>query len=437
MPAIFRLPRIVRGREPKNMNRRHFAGAVLPFILGVPLALAQPKKADLSRLVVVGDSLFAGFQNFSLLGSQQVHSSAALVAAQAHTQLVLPLVKDPGVPNVLEITSMSPLTIAPKMAPPFLINNAVAPRVDPSVSPTNLAVPGVFLAEVLNKRPTSTPITAVDFLTNIVLGIPSGAPQSQVERAVSLKPTTILFWAGNNDVLLAELTGDFNLLTPPAAFFFSLDKTMQTLSGTGATLVVANLPDTTVVPYFISAETVAAQTGYPVDYVRSALGLNPGDKIRPAAQRLVPGILANPHTGPLPKMCRAPNPSDPVIPGLPYTQVPCVFRNSEALIVRAYIAVFNALILAETALRHVTLVDIHSLIDGINRNGYTVNGRHLTPDFLGGLVTLDGIHPTNTLHAIIANKFIDTMNDKLKTTIPAVSVEQVAKTDPLIFPPMQ
>src|SRR5262249_32963547 len=325
-------------------NRRHFAGAVLPFILGVPLALAQPKKADLSRLVVVGDSLSAGFQNFSLLGSQQVHSSAALVAAQAHTQLVLPLVKDPGVPNVLEITSMSPLTIAPKMAPPFLINNAVAPRVDPSVSPTNLAVPGVFLAEVLNQRPISTPITAVDFLTNIVLGVPSGsASHSQVERAVSLSPTTILFWAGNNDVLLPELTGDFNLLTSPPSFFFTLDKIMEALSGTGASLVVANLPDATAVPYFISAETIAAQTGAPVDYVRSALGLNPGDKIRPAAQRLVPGILANPTTGPLPKMCTAPVPGDPVIPGLPYTQVPCVFRNSEAQIIRAYIAVFNAM----------------------------------------------------------------------------------------------
>jgi hypothetical protein len=421
------------------MNRRHFAGAVLPFVLGVPLALAQPQKANLSRLVVVGDSLSAGFQNFSLLGSQQLHSYAALVAAQAHTPLVLPLVKEPGVPNVLEITSFSPLTIEPVKATPFPFNNAMAPRVDPHASPTNLAVPGVFLAEVLSKRPTPTPNTAIDFLNNIVLGVPSGTPQSQVERAVSLSPspTTILFWAGNNDVLLPELTGDFNLLTPPPSFFFTLDKIMQTLSGTGASLVVANLPDATVVPYFISAETIAAQTGAPVNYVRSALGLNPGDKIRPAAQRLVPGILANPTTGPLPKMCTAPIPGDPVIPGLPYTQAPCVFRNSEAQILRAYIAVFNALIQVETTLRHATLVDIHSLIDDINSKGYDVNGRHLTPDFLGGLVTLDGLHPTNTLHAIIANEFIDTMNDNLKTKIPRVSVEAVAKTDPLIFPPMQ
>src|SRR5262245_7134257 len=127
------------------MNRRHFAGAVLPFVLGVPLALAQPKKAGLSRMVVVGDSLCAGFQNFSLLGSQQVHSYAALVAAQAHTPLVLPLVKEPGVPNVLEITKMSPLTIEPVDVSPFPYNNAMAPRVHPDDSPTNLAVPGVFL----------------------------------------------------------------------------------------------------------------------------------------------------------------------------------------------------------------------------------------------------------------------------------------------------
>src|SRR5215831_3947442 len=106
------------------MNRRHFAGAVLPLVLGVPLALAQPPKANLSRLVVVGDSLSAGFQNFSLLESQQVHSYANLLATQADTPMVLPLVKEPGVPNVLEITSMSPLTIEPVNAPSFPYNNA-------------------------------------------------------------------------------------------------------------------------------------------------------------------------------------------------------------------------------------------------------------------------------------------------------------------------
>ena len=53
----------------------------------------QPRhKADLSRLVVVGDSLSAGFQNDSLLDLQQPHGYASLVAAQARVPLWLPLI---------------------------------------------------------------------------------------------------------------------------------------------------------------------------------------------------------------------------------------------------------------------------------------------------------------------------------------------------------
>jgi len=50
----------------------------------------RAQKADLSRLVVVGDSLSAGFQNGSLLDSQQVHGYANLVAQQAGANLRLP-----------------------------------------------------------------------------------------------------------------------------------------------------------------------------------------------------------------------------------------------------------------------------------------------------------------------------------------------------------
>ena len=208
-------------------------------------------------------------------------------------------------PNVLQLTSLSPLIIEPVKAPN--ITDPVDARIDPSAIPTNLAVPGVFVADILNKRPTPTITSAVDFLTDVVLGVPAGQPQSQVERVLSMKPhpTTIFFWAGNNDVLFPVLTGDFSLLTSPASFFASLEAIMQKLSGANHTLVVANIPDVTTVPYLTSAETIAAQAHVPVEYVRFVLGLAPGDTIRPAAQRLVPGILQHPGTGPLPQMHRA------------------------------------------------------------------------------------------------------------------------------------
>ena len=80
-----------------------------------------------------------------------------------------------------------------------------------------------------------------------------------------------------------------------------------------------------------------------------------------------------------------------------------------------------------------TLVDIWTLVSNLAANGVEVNGQKLTTSFGGGLFSLDGVHPTNTGNAIIANEFIKTMNRSLQTGIPPVSVQQVAKTDPL-FP---
>jgi hypothetical protein len=97
--------------------------------------LAQ-KKADLSRLVVVGDSLSAGYQNNSLLDSQQIHGYASLVAGQAGVALPLPLIAAPGLPNVLTLVSAGP---PPVIAP---APGSSPGRDDYTVLPMNLSVPG-------------------------------------------------------------------------------------------------------------------------------------------------------------------------------------------------------------------------------------------------------------------------------------------------------
>ena len=79
------------------------------------------QEADLSRLVVVGDSLSAGFQNGSLLDSQQPHGYASLVAKQARVDLPLPLIAAPGIPNVLTLLSAGP--------PPVIVRAAGASAV--------------------------------------------------------------------------------------------------------------------------------------------------------------------------------------------------------------------------------------------------------------------------------------------------------------------
>ena len=75
---------------------------------------------------------------------------------------------------------------------------------------------------------------------------------------------------------------------------------MQRLANTGATLIVANIPDVTVIPYLTSAEKFAAQTPYPLSVIGPILGIGPGDFLTPDAFPLIPAIIANPALGPLP-----------------------------------------------------------------------------------------------------------------------------------------
>src|SRR5450756_1257526 len=58
------------------------------------------RKADFSRFVVAGDSLSAGYQNSQLIESGQVHGYANVIAIQAGVSLNLPLVPDPGYPQI-------------------------------------------------------------------------------------------------------------------------------------------------------------------------------------------------------------------------------------------------------------------------------------------------------------------------------------------------
>jgi GDSL-like Lipase/Acylhydrolase family len=404
------------------------AFSALLLVLSPQLANAQKgHKVDFSRLVVVGDSLSAGFQNFSLLDTQQSHGYASLVAQQAGSNMTLPLVPYPGVPNVMSLVSLGP---------PPVIGAAsgtvpAIPRENPSQQPTNLAVPGVTIAQVLTQKPNPTATSPIDQLANIVLGFPSpflvpGPARTQLEQAVALQPTVVIAWAGNNDALLPALTGSLGGLTPVDGFRASYKAMLDTLSATNATLITANIPDVTEIGYFAPIAQVAAQAGLPLGTVTSMLGVGPQDYLRASAMPQAQMILTGQAAGPL-TTCPSP------MPGLGPSEIPCVLTASDAQTLRTTVAAYDTVIASEAASHGAVLVDIHGLMDRLNANGINIAGQQLTTRFLGGLFSFDGFHPTNTGYAVIANQFIDTMNDQLHTKIADVPLPVTMFLDPFTY----
>ena len=373
----------------------------------VTAALYGQEKADFSRFVVAGDSLSAGYQNSQLIKSGQEHGYANVIATQAGVSLNLPLVRSPGYPQIS-----------------IEQNYAVVTGLDPAKwrlnkQPTlDVAVPGFTVAALVELQPVCNPnpLDAIGVMAAKILN-PNCSPNPPTELVVAaaLKPTTAILWVGSNDVLFSLLFG-----TPPtsvSAFTKSYQSAAETMAGASGHLVVANIPDVTLTAYLTSVPNLTAIFNLSVDDVEK-LGLTLGDMVTPYAFPLIQAMQAARSFAPLP---------DPA-------QDPIVIRAATLSTIRATVIEYNNAIAIEAVAHSAILVDIYTLINDLAASGVVVGGQKLTTDFMGGLFSLDGVHPTNTGYAIIANEFIKTMNQFLPAKIPFVSVDKVSQTDPLIFP---
>jgi lysophospholipase L1-like esterase len=370
---------------------------------------------NFSGTVFLGDSLTAGYQNGSLLDSQQPHGYANLIAQQANFKLTLPLIAPPGLPSVLQLVSVGP---------PAVIHQASGTstgRDDLTVQPTDLAVPGHLLNDLINREPTATPTTNEDIITDLILGIPGlveGRDYSQLQWAEYLQPTTLFVWIGSNDALVADESGMPSSMTPVAQFTTEFTQLMQALqTKTKANLIIGNVPDVTEVPYLTPGSIVLAEfsksSGIPAAQLGAKVGIGATDLVNPNGITQIQAILSGKQSG---------------------TVTDSGFLTpAEVATIQQTVQQYNMVIAQQVAAAGATLVDINTELTKIKNNPPTINGTPTSFAFLGGFFSLDGIHPTNTGYGLLANIFIDRMNAVIGTKIPDVNVATIATTDPL-FP---
>lgn len=372
-----------------------------------------------AQVIFTGDSLTAGYQNGSLWQQQQPNGYAALIAKQTKCYFIMPLVADPGLPSAYELVSIGPPPIIQPMP------GTSTGRVNQLMQPTDLAVPGHYLADLLNHAPVVPPQTAEDGITDVVLAYPPGNSGSQIQQAIAAKPTTLFVWIGNNDALVADFAGTPAAMTPISDFTTQFTQLMTQLhSNTTAHIFVANIPDVTLVPYLTPASLLLAEgsaaTGgnLSVAQLGFLFGISAGDLVSADGQTAFWTELQAFATAGTP------------IVALTDAEV---LTPAEIAQVQANVAAYNAVIAAQAQSAGATLVDMNAAFNSM-KAGIPINGVTATPAYLGGLFSLDGIHPTNTGYALIANVFIDTMNASLGTSVADVDVSSVAASDPL-FPP--
>ena len=372
---------------------------------------------DFRRYVAIGNSLTAGFMNGALGIEGQACSYPRLLAGQAGAgaDFQQPIVSAPGVSEPgsdegrIEVVGFAPLTIE-RATPAGVPQNQGLGR-----PYGNLGVPGALAVEAPEARSRGTSRTDNPFFDLVLRG--SGTWAEQVAEA---EAAFVTVWLGNNDVLGYVTSGGEadGFPTPAAEFAAAYEELVERLLETTDRIVLLNVPPVTVVPYLsavpnvvvdpLTLEIIPGPDGMPVPLLGPAGPLAPGDQVTfDAIEPILDGVgvpVALGGTG-------EPLPGDVVLDA------------GEQAVAGAAIAAYNQAI-AETAARHgLTVVDAHALVSAIDANGLEVDGIRLTTDYyVGGLFSLDGIHPTCRGYGVVANALIDAIDARYGVALPHVSI---------------
>jgi lysophospholipase L1-like esterase len=305
-----------------------------------------------------------------------------------------PLVTEPGIPPEYALTRLVPTPIvAPKS------DTAGAPRNSGLArSFNNLAVPTATVGEALTR------VTDNGGFHDLVLR----GRGSQVAQAVAARPSFVTVWIGNNDVLGAVIRGravEGQTVTPAATFRAAFQQVIAALQATGARLVAANLLDVTAIPYATTLQRVVVnpQTGQPL-----LVNGQPVPLLGPEGP-LPPGTLVTLAAGSL----LAQGHGIPTAAGGRGTPLPdeVILDAAEVAFLQDRVNANNQAIAEICQAANVPVVDVNAFYRAVLSGGYVVGGVVLTNSFLrGGVISLDGVHPTELGYAILANEWIRVIN---------------------------
>ncbi len=347
----------------------------------------------------IGASYTAGFINLGLDKEDQLFSPFAQVARQAGAYFPQPLIKD-GFFTAITLKDLRENGCRPPdLAKSYVVNllKSVSKlkkdgnfplsqaRIDPYLKVFNLGIGAARISDSIYGAAKSN---------NALIGIfehltydpfvdiwesfsdpPEGSPFEVALRRNTEYILTVDLFA--DDILYWHFAQLFNIplspgITTPETFKKILNKFFKIASDHGKKIFIADLPDITQLPAIEVLGTYLKEIGFSEESINS----------------LYNGLRED---------------------------------------VRKYNSIFYSLV---SSYPNVYAVPFSSTVE-MYAKGVTIDGKIYTFSYLGGLISLDGIHPTRTGYALIANMFIERINQILGLQIPLIDIDSIAKTDPM------
>ncbi len=232
----------------------------------------------------------------------------------------------------------------------------------------------------------------------LVLG-KKGKPQ--LEQALDRKPTFATIFLGNNDLLGAALRCNLDELTPLKIFkadyarmVVRVGSELKENGGTIQGVAVANLPDVSCIAFLDEDPNPDSPAGtvkpFFLTQSTESLRLTPDDIVKIQA------------------------------------------RHKE----------FNKIIEEAAIANGWALVNVNETFTDVKENGRSLlradgsaSGRMIDAEYLGGLFSLDGVHPSVTGAAVAANTFIDAINEGYGTDLGYTDEYMTSEQDTLYIAP--
>jgi len=313
------------------------------------------------------------------------------------------------------------------------------------------------------------------------------SPKSYLQNVKESNATFFTCWLGNNDVLSWSLAGGSNSpitvpglgtfntseLTPVTTFRNKYDSILGAFQAMGAKGVCATLPDVTSIPFFTTVpynpipmdqtSADATNAGYApyntgLDNLVTAGALSASE----AAQRKINFVAGDSNaivimdesltdlTGINPALVsmrqatatdlilltassdigRVFSPTQIYGVSVPFADS-LVLTETEVNTVKDHTALINNEIKASAAAHNDAVVDMNAYMVTL-KSGMVFDGVDYTAKYIeGGAFSLDGVHPNTRGYAIIANKFIETINTAYGSNLHPVPVQNYRG---IIFP---
>jgi hypothetical protein len=360
--------------------------------------------ADYSTYVALGTSIGAGYQSGGLVYRHQLKSYPALFAGRVGATFTYPAVSDSGYPPLLQLVSLGSSPVIRQAGVAGTWTNATQ-----ELPYTNLCVPGAVLYDVANTARYATgmfPAIARD-------------KGSLLAQAVSLQPTFLSFEFGANEVLGSATAGSGTPAFSVGQFGTILTGTLDALHAAlpNTKMAIFTVPDVTTIPFVTTIKpyfTVGGNRVYflcDVDADHSAGHLNPDDYVLLTASSIVAAGTGIPT---------AYGGAGTPLPGA------VVLTATEAATLQDAVNGYNIRIRAEAATRGMAVVDLYGMLRTASTIGIQVGGARYTTSFItGGLISLDGIHPTDFGQGLLANLMVDAANSAFGSSLPYVDLPEV------------